>query len=245
MSTGRGSGRPGVRRRGAARGLIGLPGLRAHPARPPAGRPTRAGRRAAGRATAAAPGQRQPGPEREQDRGHHQVEDLRAGQQFDPDDGSGDHARQRPGDQQPGQRATGLPLPPVAVQRTGGGDHVVQQVGRGDGGTWRAQDADLERQQQHRARRSLRASRAGRRRRPRPARQPPSSRSRAPGHGSGQLTCASGVDGLSAPGNPAGPVPAGFVPGPVNHRARRPSKCQDGRDSPVTARAARPVPCRG
>ena len=39
-------------------------------------------------------------------------------------------------------------LPPVQVQGAGDGDHVVEQVGRVDRRAGRAQDADLERQQQ-------------------------------------------------------------------------------------------------
>jgi hypothetical protein len=92
----------------------------------------------------------QPDAERQQQGGDQQVEDAGAGNQFDPDDRSGDHAGQGPGDQDQREPPAGLVLPPVLVQRAGGGDHVVEQVGGGDGGAGRAQHADLERQQQDR-----------------------------------------------------------------------------------------------
>ena len=90
----------------------------------------------------------QPDAQRQQQGGDHQVEDEGAGDQLDADDGSGDHAGQGPGDQDQGESSAGLVLPPVPVQRAGGGDHVVEQVGGGDGRAGRAQHADLEREQQ-------------------------------------------------------------------------------------------------
>ena len=90
---------------------------------------------------------RQPAAERNQDPGDDQVEDSGAGQQLDPDNRSRDHARHGSGDEQRGQRTASLPLPPVPVQRTRGGDDVVQQVGRGDRRAWRAEHADLKWQQ--------------------------------------------------------------------------------------------------
>jgi hypothetical protein len=51
-----------------------------------------------------------------------------AGQGLNPDDRSGDDAGQGPGDEHQGQPAAGLPLPPVPVQRSRCGDHVVKQA---------------------------------------------------------------------------------------------------------------------
>ena len=55
-----------------------------------------------------------------------------------------------PGDEQPGQLAAGLPLPPVPVQRPWAGDDVVDQVRRRDRHDVRVQHRGLERRQQHR-----------------------------------------------------------------------------------------------
>jgi hypothetical protein len=90
-------------------------------------------------------------PRGKQDRCHGQIEHARPGQQLDPADRSGDHSRHGSGDEHQGQVATGLALLSVPVQRPGGGDHVVEQVGRGDGRAGRAQHTDLKGQQQHRA----------------------------------------------------------------------------------------------
>ena len=90
----------------------------------------------------------QPDAQRQQQGGDQQVEDARAGDQLDADDRSGDHAGQGPGDQDEGEPPAGLVLAPVPVQRAGGGDHVVEQVGGGDGRAGRTQHADLEREQQ-------------------------------------------------------------------------------------------------
>jgi hypothetical protein len=57
----------------------------------------------------------QPDAERQQQGGDHQVEDAGTGDQFDADDRSGDHARQRPGDQDQREPAAGLVLLPVRV----------------------------------------------------------------------------------------------------------------------------------
>src|SRR4029077_1433778 len=92
----------------------------------------------------------QPDAQRQQQGGDQQVEDAGTGDQFDADDRSGDHAGQGPGDQEQGQSAAGLVLPPVPGQRAGGGHDVVEQVGGGDGGAGRAQHADLEWEQQDR-----------------------------------------------------------------------------------------------
>ena len=135
--------------------------------------------RAAGIVLGSGPGQGQPDTERDQDGGDHQVEDPRAGQQLDADDRSGDDAGHGSGDEHQGEAAAGLSLPPVPVQRAGRGDHVVQQVGRGDRRAGRAQHADLKGQQQHRTRDPRRAWPAPRCRTRPPARRPQSSRSRA------------------------------------------------------------------
>ena len=77
--------------------------------------------------------------------------DPDAGKQLDSDDRSGDDPGHGPADKHQGQVPPCLSLPPVAVQRAGSGDHVIQQVGRGDGRAGRTEHADLERQQEHRA----------------------------------------------------------------------------------------------
>jgi len=96
-------------------------------------------------------GEGEPGAEGEQHRRDHKIEDAGAGKQFHPDRRPGDHARQGPSDESQREPAAGLTLPPVPVQGTRGGNHVVQQVRRGDRRARRTQHADLERQQQHRA----------------------------------------------------------------------------------------------
>ena len=72
-------------------------------------------RRADGVCLPGRPGGGELHPERKQDGGHDQIEDLRAGDQFDADDRSGDHAGQGPAGEQQGQAAAGLTLPPVPV----------------------------------------------------------------------------------------------------------------------------------
>ena len=57
-----------------------------------------------------------------------------------------------PSDQQTGEATPGLSLPPVAVQRSGGRDDVVEQVRGCDRRARRSQDRHLERKQQHRSR---------------------------------------------------------------------------------------------
>jgi hypothetical protein len=84
-------------------------------------------------------GNGEPSPERDQDGGDRQVEHVRAGDQLDADD--------RTGDEHQGQASAGLPAASTGTGRRGG-DHVVGQVGRVDRRAGRAQDADLERQQQ-------------------------------------------------------------------------------------------------
>ena len=59
--------------------------------------------------------------------------------------------RERPGDQQPGQVVEQSSLVPEAQQPARDRGDVEQQVGRGDRRTGDVQDAELDRQQQHRA----------------------------------------------------------------------------------------------
>jgi hypothetical protein len=59
-------------------------------------------RRPGGICSPGRPGGGEPRPEREQDGGYGQIEDLRAGDQFDTDDRSGDDAGQGPASEQRG-----------------------------------------------------------------------------------------------------------------------------------------------
>src|SRR5262249_30425950 len=80
-----------------------------------------------------------------------QAQERGGGGRSDPEARAAGKPSAGPGGQHRGERAepaAGRVLPPVPVQRAGGGEHVVEQVGGGDRRAGRAQHADLERQQQ-------------------------------------------------------------------------------------------------
>ena len=89
-----------------------------------------------------------PCPERDEHRGDHHIEGTRAGQELHAYDGAGDDAWDRSDEQNASERATCLLLTPVAIQRPGRGDDVVEQIRRRDRGARRTEHAHLEGQQQ-------------------------------------------------------------------------------------------------